>query len=133
MRTVECVQGEVPVELICAPRFNYGRAPARWTAARGTRPTSSSTPPTATTTVRLFSDMRMGIEGHTAHARHTMREGEQRFCALSWTEELGGPRTFERGATRTSQRTATTGASGSPPAPTPTIRGASTCSARRSC
>jgi GH15 family glucan-1,4-alpha-glucosidase len=37
----------------------------------------------------------MGVEGYTAHARHTMREGERRFCALSWTEELGGPRTFD--------------------------------------
>ena len=38
----------------------------------------------------------MGVEGSNAHARHTMREGEQRFCALSWTEELGGPRTYEQ-------------------------------------
>ena len=35
--------------------------------------------------MRLFSDMRMGIEGATAHARHTLREGERRFCALSWS------------------------------------------------
>ena len=55
-----------------------------------------------TTTLRLFSDLRMGVEGHTAHARHTMREGEQRFCALSWTEELGGPRDLRGGRTRTS-------------------------------
>ena len=43
------------------------------------------------TTLRLFSDMRMGIEGHTrARAAH-MREGEQRFCALSWTERARRP------------------------------------------
>ncbi len=95
VRTIECVQGEVPVELICAPRFNYGRTPARWTPLADERDFAVDATD-GTTTVRLFSDMRMGIEGSTAHARHTMREGEQRFCALSWTAELGGPRTYEQ-------------------------------------
>ena len=45
---------------------------------------------------RLFSDMRMGIEGNRAHGRHTMVEGERRFCALSWTEARGGPHTVEQ-------------------------------------
>ena len=45
--------------------------------------------------IRLFSDIRMGIEGNRTHGRHTMTEGEKRFCALSWTEERGGPHTVE--------------------------------------
>ena len=94
VRTVECVQGEVPVELICSPRFNYGRASADWTFDSDA-PDYVLDATDGTTAVRLFSDLRMGVEGHTVHARHTMREGEKRFCALSWTEELGGPRTFE--------------------------------------
>ena len=40
--------------------------------------------------------MRMGIEGNRAHGRHTMVEGEKRFCAISWTEERGGPHTVEQ-------------------------------------
>ncbi len=95
VRTVECVQGEVPVELICSPRFNYGRVPARWSPVKGEGDFALDASD-GTTTVRLFSDMRMGIERAGAHARHTMREGEQRFCALSWTAELGGPRTYEQ-------------------------------------
>jgi alpha,alpha-trehalase len=95
VRTVECVQGEVPVEVICVPRFNYGRTPATWTPLPDA-PDYALDATDGSTTVRLLSDMRMGVEGHTAHARHTMREGEQRFCALSWTEQLGGPRTFEQ-------------------------------------
>jgi GH15 family glucan-1,4-alpha-glucosidase len=94
VRTVECVQGEVPVELICAPRFNYGRATASWTA-NAEAPEHVFDARHGATALRLFSDLRMGIEGYSVHARHTMREGEQRFCALSWTEELGGPRTFD--------------------------------------
>ena len=49
-----------------------------------------------TTALRLFSDIRMGIEGNRAHGRHTMSEGEKRFCAMSWTEGRGGPRTVEQ-------------------------------------
>jgi alpha,alpha-trehalase len=94
VRTIECVQGEVPLELICAPRFDYGRTPARWTPSPD-HPESVLDATDGKTTLRLFSDLRMGIEGNTAHARHTMREGEQRFCALSWTDDLGGPTTYE--------------------------------------
>jgi GH15 family glucan-1,4-alpha-glucosidase len=95
VRTVECLQGEVPVELICAPRFDYGRTAARWSPVEGEGDFALDATD-GKTTVRLLSDMRIGIEGGTAHARHTMREGEQRFCALSWTAALGGPRTFEQ-------------------------------------
>jgi len=95
VRTIECLQGEVPVELICAPRFNYGRTAARWSPVAGEADFALDATD-GTTTVRLLSDMRMGIEQASAHARHTMREGEQRFCALSWTAELGGPRTYEQ-------------------------------------
>ena len=40
--------------------------------------------------------MRMGIEGNRTHGRHTLSEGEKRFCALSWTEARGGPHTVEQ-------------------------------------
>ncbi|HEX4036268.1 MAG TPA: glycoside hydrolase family 15 protein [Solirubrobacteraceae bacterium] len=103
VRTVECLQGEVPLELVCAPRFEYGKTPAKWTFVDedddGVLDASDGK-----STVRLFSDLRIGIEGFTAHARHTMREGEKRFCALSWTEQRGGPRTVEQ-ATEHIQRT----------------------------
>jgi GH15 family glucan-1,4-alpha-glucosidase len=102
VRTVECLQGEVPVELFCAPRFDYGRAPAQWTAVDDDEGALDGTD--GETAVRLLSDLRIGIEGHAAHARHTMREGETRFCALSWTEQRGGPRTSAQ-ATEHIQRT----------------------------
>ena len=31
MRTVECLDGSVEVELVCEPAFDYGREPAEWT------------------------------------------------------------------------------------------------------
>jgi alpha,alpha-trehalase len=97
VRTVECLQGEVPVELMCAPRFNYGREPARWKPVEGDDDESFELDATdGDVSLRLLSDMRIGIEGNTAHARHTMREGERRFCALSFTPEHDGPRTVEQ-------------------------------------
>jgi hypothetical protein len=30
IRTVECIEGQVEVELVCEPAFDYGRAPAEW-------------------------------------------------------------------------------------------------------
>ena len=30
VRTIECIQGQVQVELVCEPMFDYGTTPARW-------------------------------------------------------------------------------------------------------
>ena len=102
VRTLECVQGEVPVELICAPRFDYGRVPAAW-SPHGEDTDLVLDVSGAGTAMRLYSDMRMGIEGATAHARHTLREGERRFCALSWSRSLAGPNTFDEAAAQIAQ------------------------------
>jgi GH15 family glucan-1,4-alpha-glucosidase len=75
--------------------LDYGRHPAVWTPVEeeGGHALDAADD---STRFRLFSDMRMGIEGNRARARHTLVEGERRFCALSWTEALGGPRTSEQ-------------------------------------
>ncbi len=151
VRWVECVQGQVQVELVCEPLFGYGAISARWTAvdtgeeggfaldaspdprvqeaaarareserrmsaasgdqhgAGAGRPGMDGPPEPVPTDgppvrardtyadielgFRLYSDLRMGVELGRVHARHTLAEGEQRFCALSWTEARGGPRT----------------------------------------
>jgi GH15 family glucan-1,4-alpha-glucosidase len=97
VRMIECVQGQVQVEIVCEPMLDYGATPAEWsvvdTGEEGGYALDASDGVTA---FRLFSDTRMGIEGNRVHGRHTMTEGEKRFCALSWTEGLGGPRTVEQ-------------------------------------
>ncbi|HYM45427.1 MAG TPA: glycoside hydrolase family 15 protein [Solirubrobacteraceae bacterium] len=97
VRWVECVQGQVPFELVCEPMFDYGVTPAQWsvvdTGEEGGYALDASD---GEMLFRLYSDMRTGIEGNRVHARHTMVEGEQRFCAISWTEARGGPRTAEQ-------------------------------------
>ncbi len=97
VRMIECIQGEVQVEIVCEPMLDYGATPARWSVVQNDEDGACMLDATdGTTAFRLFSDVRVGIEGNRAHGRHTMSEGEQRFCALSWTEGLGGPHTVEQ-------------------------------------
>jgi GH15 family glucan-1,4-alpha-glucosidase len=97
VRMIECIQGQVQVEMVCEPMLEYGTTPAKWsvvdTEHEGGYALDASD---GKTEFRLYSDMRMGIEGNRVHSRHTMAEGERRFCAISWTEELGGPRTADQ-------------------------------------
>ncbi len=97
VRMVECIQGQVQVEIVCEPMLDYGATPARWSVVQtGEEGHCAMDATDDVTAFRLFSDIRMGIEGNRAHGRHTMSEGEKRFCALSWTEGLGGPHTVEQ-------------------------------------
>jgi alpha,alpha-trehalase len=87
VRTVRCLSGLVEVELICEPVFDYGRTPAEWSL--NDRHTADATG--AGTTIRLRSDMALGVEGDWVRARHELSEGEQIYCSLSWAEELRSP------------------------------------------
>jgi alpha,alpha-trehalase len=89
IRTVECVDGEVEIELVCEPVFDYGRTPAEWSLVGTDRQTADATG--AGQTIRLRTDMALGIEGNRARARHVLRDGEKLYCALSWAEDLECP------------------------------------------
>jgi alpha,alpha-trehalase len=93
VRTIACIAGHVEVELVCEPAFDYGRAPADWSLSDDRHSADASG---AGQTVRLSTDMLLGIEHNRARARHTLKEGEQVFCALSWAEDLAGPTTIEQ-------------------------------------
>jgi alpha,alpha-trehalase len=89
VRTVDCLDGSVEVELVCEPAFDYGRVPAEWSTADTDSHTADAAG--ADQTVRLSTDMLIGIEGGSARARHVLRQGEKAFCALSWAEGLASP------------------------------------------
>ena len=42
-------------------------------------------------TIRLQTDLALGIEGGRVRARHTLEAGERMYCALSWAEQLAVP------------------------------------------
>jgi alpha,alpha-trehalase len=87
VRTVECLDGSVEVELVCEPVFDYGRESATWNLVDEHRADATG----AGQTFRLATDMLIGIEGPSARARHVLMEGEKAFCALSWAEGLVTP------------------------------------------
>src|SRR3954453_21204503 len=84
VRTVECIGGSVEFELVCEPVFDYGTMAAAWTLVDDDRHTADAT--ANGLTIRLATDMRLGIEGNRVRARHTLREGERLFCAVSWED-----------------------------------------------
>jgi alpha,alpha-trehalase len=89
VRVLTCLDGAVEVELVCEPAFDYGRTTPEWSLVDGSRHTADATG--ADQTIRLQTDMAIGIEGDRVRARHVMRQGEQLYCSLSWAEGLESP------------------------------------------
>ena len=83
VRTIRCLEGSVDFVLECEPAFGYGRQRGSW---QYTGPgycaavcTADGQPP-----IQLTTDLNLGFEGPLAMARHRLRAGDERFCALSW-------------------------------------------------
>jgi GH15 family glucan-1,4-alpha-glucosidase len=89
VRTVTCLEGEVELELICEPAFDYGRSPAEWTMVDEERHVADAT--AAGQTVRLVTDLSLGVEVNRVRARHTLSAGERAYVALAWGEALAAP------------------------------------------
>jgi GH15 family glucan-1,4-alpha-glucosidase len=98
VRTVMCLDGSVEVELICDPVFDYGRTPGEWKLVGTDRHTADASG--AGVTVRLQTDMALGVEGDWIRARHELAQGEQLYCSLSWAEGLRSPQTVDEANAR---------------------------------
>jgi alpha,alpha-trehalase len=98
VRVVECLEGNVEVELVCEPVFDYGSIPADWTQVDGGRHAADAT--IDGQTVRLQSDLPLGIEGNRVRARHILQPGERAYCALSWAEKLAAPEDVDQAEER---------------------------------
>ena len=125
-----CLEGSVEMELICEPVFDYGRDPAEWTLVDDEQPHRRRQRRRGQT-IRLHTDMALGIEGNWVRARHMLRARASRSTA-----RCRGPRASPR------RTTSTTPTRGSPPPPasgatgwigraSPTIASASRSSAPR--
>jgi GH15 family glucan-1,4-alpha-glucosidase len=96
VRTVECLEGNVEVELVCEPVFDYGRTPAEWTLTGDGAADATG----AGQTVRLRTDLALGIEGERVRARHVLEPGDRAYCALSWAEALATPESVDEAIAR---------------------------------
>jgi GH15 family glucan-1,4-alpha-glucosidase len=97
VRVALCLEGEVDIDLTCEPVFDYGRLPAEWSLAADGRTADASG---AGQTIRLQTDMALGVEGDRVRARHALQAGEQIYCSLSWAEELTSPMSIEEANAR---------------------------------
>ena len=84
LRTVRCVHGTAQLTLDCEPVFDYGRERARWRHTDAGYYQAMIGPEGGGLELTLTSDIRIGLEGPRARARTLLKEGDTRFCALSW-------------------------------------------------
>ena len=98
VRTAECIDGLVEMELVCEPVFDYGEMPATWTMVDGAGHTADTSG--SGVTLRLHTDMSIGTEGGRVRARRALRVGERAYCAMSWAADLAGPDDVDDAARR---------------------------------
>ncbi|HEX2844112.1 MAG TPA: trehalase-like domain-containing protein, partial [Candidatus Limnocylindria bacterium] len=84
LRMVRCVNGEMQLSLDCEPVFNYGRHLGTWRYTEDGYRQGACRADEDGLEVILTSDMNIGFEGQRAVARTLIKEGETRFCTLSW-------------------------------------------------
>jgi GH15 family glucan-1,4-alpha-glucosidase len=82
VRLIYCVQGEVDIEMICQPAFDYGKTRVDW-QRRGDSGTDAEISHGDLHLI-LTGNLGLGVDGSDARARHRMRQGEVSFSALSW-------------------------------------------------
>ncbi|CAN5466246.1 glycoside hydrolase family 15 protein [soil metagenome] len=100
LRTVRCVSGTVELVMNCEPSFDYHRNPAKWEysgPAYGEAIARASRDPDAHPTLRLTTNLRLGLEGHEARARTRLTDVDNVFVALSWSGHPA-PQTYEEAA-----------------------------------
>jgi GH15 family glucan-1,4-alpha-glucosidase len=102
LRTLRCVNGTVEIHLECEPVLDYGRKRVSWDYLGEGYGEAVARAEGEDVELVLTSDLRLGFEGSRARARTTMRDGEQRFAALSWRGPAA-PRTFDDASERLMQ------------------------------
>ena len=94
LRMVRCVNGEMQLTLECEPVFDYGRGTGTWSFTEDGYRQGRCVSGASDVELVLTSDMNIGFEGPRAVARTLIKEGEQRYCALTWNQ-APAPRSVE--------------------------------------
>ena len=98
VRTVQCIDGQVEIELTCEPVFDYGRTSVQWTLLDGDNRVADAV--AGDLKLRLQSSMHLGIEGGSVRGRHMLTVGEELYCSLSWAAGLDSPTTLDEAKAR---------------------------------
>jgi len=84
LRHVRCVNGEMQLSIDCEPVFDYGRQLGYWEYTEPGYRQVVCRAEGSDVALTLTSDINLGFEGPRALGRTLIKEGEQRFVALSW-------------------------------------------------
>ncbi len=93
LRTIRCVSGEVQVAMECEPILDYGRKPMTWAYTDHGYQQGRARAEGTDMSLTLTTDLRLGFEGGQATARTLLKEGDERFIALSWDDPPPPPLT----------------------------------------
>ena len=99
VRTAECIAGEVEVELVCEPVFDYGRV-ARRVDARGRQPSHRRRHRRRVRPSGCRPTWPSASRAGGLRARHVLRAGDRVYCALSWAGGLAAPNDIEEASDR---------------------------------
>ena len=127
-RTVTCLDGAVEIELLCEPVFDYGRDTAEWRTEDDGHVADATA---GELTIRLRTDMALGVEGGRVRARHTLRAGEQAVLRAVVGRAAGRAGQRGRGRVATHDHRRCSGAPGSTAPARSTTAGASRSNAPR--
>ncbi|MDT5108061.1 MAG: alpha,alpha-trehalase, partial [Mycobacterium sp.] len=100
LRTVKCVSGTVELVMDCEPSFDYHRDPATWeytAEGYGEAVARAKRDPDGYPTLRLTTNLRIGLDGRQARARTRLKEGDDVFVALSFSSNAA-PQTYAEAA-----------------------------------
>ena len=93
LRTIRCVSGEVQTVMECEPIPDYGCRPMRWEYTDLGYQQGRARAEGSGASLTLTTDLRLGFEGGQATARTLLKQGDERFIALSWDDEPAPPLT----------------------------------------
>ncbi len=85
VRLVKCIDGEVDMEMVCQPRFDYGRESAVWSG----QGLGEAVAEGAGEKVALATDLNLKLEQGQATGHLRMKQGDSAFVCLSWGEGIG--------------------------------------------
>ena len=100
LRTIRCVNGKIELAMNCEPVFDYGRTETHWEYGGEGYETAVARGRDDDPVLTLTTNLRLGLEGREAHAYSRLSEGDSAFVALSWSDELAPPGSFDEAADR---------------------------------
>lgn len=104
-RPVRCVSGTVELELSCEPAFDYYPKDTAWEYSGSDYGAATATCVSGAAekgehpTLKLTTNLRLGLEGREARAHRPLKEGEDVYVAMSWAS-LPAPQDFEEAASK---------------------------------